>query len=59
MNKYAPWQGWFMYCLHRVVHRGQVPAEANPWEQGFGVSPEGIGTLGMALNFVVAIVIAR
>lgn len=38
----------------KFVNPGANTAE-NWW---FGISPEGIGTLGMALNFVVAIVVA-
>ncbi|MCX2801535.1 cation acetate symporter [Microbulbifer thermotolerans] len=35
------------------------PAANTPENWWFGISPEGIGTLGMLLNFAVAIVVAR
>ncbi|WP_308366354.1 MULTISPECIES: sodium:solute symporter family protein [unclassified Microbulbifer] len=35
------------------------PAANSPENWWFGISPEGIGTLGMMLNFVVAIAVAR
>ncbi|MDX5326329.1 MAG: cation acetate symporter, partial [Bacteroidota bacterium] len=35
------------------------PAESTPDHWWFGVSPEGFGTIGMIINFIVAIVISR
>ena len=35
------------------------PAADTPDQWWFGISPEGIGTLGMILNFVVALTVAR
>lgn len=35
------------------------PAASSPDNWWFGISPEGIGTLGMCLNFVVAIVVNK
>ncbi|GLS82683.1 sodium:solute symporter family protein [Paraferrimonas haliotis] len=35
------------------------PAANSPENWWFGISPEGIGTLGMLLNFVVAMVVAK
>lgn len=35
------------------------PAASTPDNWLFGISPEGIGTLGMCLNFVVAIVVNK
>ncbi|WP_425335821.1 sodium:solute symporter family transporter, partial [Vibrio cholerae] len=35
------------------------PAASVPANWWFGISPEGIGTLGMCLNFVVAIVVNK
>jgi len=35
------------------------PADNTPDNWWFGISPEGIGTLGMCLNFVVAIVVNK
>ncbi|MFB1079070.1 sodium:solute symporter family transporter, partial [Photobacterium damselae] len=35
------------------------PAANTPENWWFGISPEGIGTLGMCLNFVVAIVVNK
>ncbi|WNJ96445.1 sodium:solute symporter family protein [Vibrio ruber] len=35
------------------------PADNTPANWWFGISPEGIGTLGMCLNFVVAIVVNK
>ena len=35
------------------------PGDNNPTHWWFGISPEGIGTLGMLLNFVVSLVVCR
>ena len=35
------------------------PTANSPENWFFGISPEGIGTLGMLLNFIVAIVVSR
>ncbi len=35
------------------------PADNNPSHWWFGISPEGIGTLGMLLNFAVSLVVCR
>ncbi|MBO6655570.1 MAG: cation acetate symporter [Pseudomonadales bacterium] len=35
------------------------PGDNNPDHWWFGISPEGIGTLGMLLNFVVSLVVCR
>ncbi|MBO6700895.1 MAG: cation acetate symporter [Pseudomonadales bacterium] len=35
------------------------PGDNNPEHWWFGISPEGIGTLGMLLNFVVSLVVCR
>ncbi len=35
------------------------PADSNPNNWWFGVSPEGIGTLGMMINFAVALIVSR
>ena len=35
------------------------PADSNPEHWWFGVSPEGIGTLGMLLNFSVALIVCH
>ena len=35
------------------------PADSNPDHWWFGISPEGIGTLGMLANFVVSLIVCR
>jgi len=35
------------------------PGDNNPEHWFFGISPEGIGTIGMILNFVVSFVVSR
>ena len=51
------------YFLIRLLHlelESAEPFAANSPENWlFGISPEGIGTLGMLLNFLVTIVISR
>ena len=63
MNKYGAVAGMVCgmgFTASYIVYFKFLAPEANTvgnwW---FGISPEGIGTLGMVLNFVVAIVIAR
>ena len=43
------------YIIYFVVHK-ELDTKEHWW---FGVSPAGIGTVGMALNFAVAIVVAK
>ena len=48
--------GYIIYFKGIVI----APMAANTAENWlFGISPEGIGTVGMALNFIVAIVVSR
>lgn len=42
-----------------IVYFKYVAPDAGPDAWWFGISPEGIGTLGMALNFAVAILVAK
>ena len=42
-----------------VYFKFVAPAHNTPEHWWFGISPEGIGTLGMALNFLVATLVAR
>ncbi|MFV8783535.1 sodium:solute symporter family protein [Microbulbifer sp. SA54] len=46
-------------ALYIIYFKFINPAANVPENWLFGISPEGIGTLGMVLNFVVAIVVAR
>jgi cation/acetate symporter len=42
-----------------VYFKFVAPAHNTPAHWWFGISPEGIGTLGMTLNFLVATIVAR
>ena len=42
-----------------VYFKFVAPADNNAAHWWFGISPEGIGTLGMLLNFAVSIVVCR
>ena len=46
-------------ALYIIYFKFINPAANTPDNWWFGISPEGIGTLGMILNFVVAIAVAR
>ncbi len=39
-----------------IIYYKFVNQDAEPW---FGISPEGIGTFGMVINFVVAVLVSR
>ncbi|MEE2940767.1 MAG: sodium:solute symporter family protein [Planctomycetota bacterium] len=63
MNKYGAVAGMVCgmgFTSAYIVHFKFIAPDANTVENWwFGISPEGIGTLGMAINFAVAIVVAR
>ena len=44
------------YIIHFKFFNDLPPAEQNWW---FGISPEGIGSIGMILNFIVSLVVSR
>lgn len=63
MNKEAAIAGMvtgltFTFC-YIVYFKFVSPTDNNPEHWWFGISPEGIGTLGMLLNFVVSLVVCR
>ena len=45
-----------VFTMSYIIYYKFINPDATLW---FGISPEGIGTLGMLLNFVVAIVVSR
>ncbi|TLX55204.1 cation acetate symporter [Stutzerimonas nosocomialis] len=47
----------FTFCY--IVYYKFINPTAGPNEWWFGISPEGIGTLGMIFNFVAAVVVAK
>ena len=61
MNKEAAIAGMLtglIFTFSYIVYFKFVsPGENNPEHWWFGISPEGIGTLGMIFNFVVSIVV--
>ena len=63
MNKEGALAGMIvglLFTLSYIIYFKFVAPEINNKEHWwFGVSPEGIGTLGMLVNFVVSIVVAR
>jgi cation/acetate symporter len=63
MNKYGAVSGMIVGLLFTaayIIYFKFVQPELNTAEHWwFGISPEGIGTLGMALNFLVAVVVSQ
>ena len=63
MNKYGAVSGMIVGLLFTaayIIYFKFVQPELNTAEHWwFGISPEGIGTLGMALNFLVAILVSQ
>lgn len=63
MNKEAAIAGMItglVFTFSYIVYFKFVsPADNNPEHWWFGISPEGIGTLGMVANFVVSLVVCR
>ncbi len=63
MNKEAAIAGMtsgLVFTFSYIVYfKFIAPAENNPEHWWFGISPEGIGTLGMLLNFAVSVVVCR
>ena len=63
MNKEAAIAGMITGLLftfsYIVYFKFIAPGDNNPDHWWFGISPEGIGTLGMLLNFAVSIVVCR
>jgi len=63
MNKEGAIAGMLSGILFTAVYiiyfKFVNPADNTPDNWWFGISPEGIGTLGMCLNFVVAIVVNK
>lgn len=63
MNKEGAISGMIvglLFTLAYIIYFKFVnPAANTPENWWFGISPEGIGTLGMVLNFVVAFVVSR
>ena len=63
MNKEAAIAGMtsgLLFTFSYIVYfKFIAPADNNPDHWWFGISPEGIGTLGMLLNFAVAIFVCR
>ncbi len=51
--------GIFFTAAYIIYFKFVNPAANTPDNWFFGISPEGIGTLGMCLNFVVAIVVNK
>ncbi|MBA1273584.1 sodium:solute symporter family protein [Stutzerimonas azotifigens] len=47
----------FTFCY--IVYYKFINPTAGPNEWWFGISPEGIGTLGMIFNFIAAVVVAK
>jgi cation/acetate symporter len=48
------------FTLSYIVYFKFINPEANtPDHWWFGISPEGIGTLGMAINFAVAYIVSK
>ena len=45
--------------LMKLPHKPQLGGTGIPDDFWWGISPEGIGTLGMLINFVVAISVSR
>ncbi|MGV8841714.1 MAG: sodium:solute symporter family protein [Pseudomonas sp.] len=48
-----------VFTFSYIVYYKFIVPTAGPNEWWFGISPEGVGTLGMLLNFAVAIVVAK
>ena len=63
MNKEAAIAGMITGLLftfsYIVYFKFIAPGDNNPDHWWFGISPEGVGTLGMLLNFAVSIVVCR
>jgi cation/acetate symporter len=63
MNKEAAIAGMItglVFTFSYIVYFKFVsPTDNNPSHWWFGISPEGIGTLGMMLNFVVSLIVCR
>ncbi|MGR2768616.1 sodium:solute symporter family protein [Photobacterium ganghwense] len=51
--------GIFFTAAYIIYFKFINPAASTPENWWFGISPEGIGTLGMCLNFVVSIVVNK
>ncbi|AHM60388.1 sodium:solute symporter, VC_2705 subfamily protein [Flammeovirgaceae bacterium 311] len=51
--------GYIVYFKFGTVLFGLSPAAVAPARWWFGISPEGIGTLGMFINFVVSFVVMK
>lgn len=51
--------GVFFTAAYIIYFKFMNPAASTPENWWFGISPEGIGTLGMCINFVVAIVVNK
>ncbi|WPC04773.1 sodium:solute symporter family protein [Pseudomonas benzenivorans] len=47
------------FTFSYIVYYKFINPSAGPNEWWFGISPEGIGTLGMIFNFVVSIIVAK
>jgi len=63
MNREGAISGMIVGVLFTICYifyfKPQLGGPGTPEGYWFGISPEGIGTLGMLLNFVVAIVVSR
>ena len=63
MNKEAAISGMItglVFTFSYIVYfKFVAPGDNNPEHWWFGVSPEGIGTLGMILNFAVSLIVCR
>ena len=51
--------GIFFTAIYIIYFKPQLGGPGTPEQYWFGISPEGIGTLGMGINFVTAWVISR
>ena len=51
--------GLLFTCAYIIYFKFINPAANNPDNWWFGISPEGIGCIGMALNFIVAFTVQR
>ena len=63
MNKYGAVSGMvsgILFTAAYIIFFKFVSPEMNTEEHWlFGISPEGIGALGMGINFIVALVVSR
>ena len=63
MNKEGAISGMIVGILFTAIYifyfKPQLGGPGTPDNYLFGISPEGIGTIGMFINFIIAIIVSR